>query len=162
METKEKFEDWIKQQSDCKFIHSYQIIAYSPDEKLGFFIKQAINDGRGSVKYIIAGAISDYGRLPRHNSTIYDAEISINYNTNHAILRENVVDPQHRGQGIGSLGLTYIKDFCESQNCAIITGFKHPVPNTQEEMDKLTRFYTKNEFEQCPNNKVQYCFCLAD
>lgn len=146
METKEKFEDWIKQQSDCKFIHSYQIIAYSPDEKLGFFIKQAINDGRGSVKYIIAGAISDYGRLPCHNSTIYDAEISINYNTNHAILRENVVDPQHRGQGISSLGLTYI----------------NPVPNTQEEMDKLTRFYTKNEFEQCPNNKVQYRFCLAD
>lgn len=99
---------------------------------------------------------SNRNQIPFHNSTIYDAEVNINYDTGVAILTDNVVDEKSRGKGIGSLGMTYIKDFCKAEKCICIDGFKRPVPNTEEEMIKLTHFYIKNGFEQLQNNEIRY------
>ena len=152
-----KFENWLKVRSSNKYSNYYKIVNYSEDNRLGFFIQYAINDIYSNiVRYTIKAAISCHGNIPDYNTTIYYAEIDIDYDTMEATLVDNVVKPGYQNCGIGSRGLDYIKDFCKSQGCKCITGKKQPVPNTEEELAKLTHFYDKNGFEQFPDNKIKF------
>lgn len=127
------------------------------DKKIGFYISYVLRDRYSNkVRYVINAAISQNDQLPNCNSTIYEAEIRIDYDNGAAWLSDNTVKENFQNQGIGSLGLNYIKDFCKSQGCKCITGKKQPVPNTKEELDKLTHFYDKNRFEQFSNNQIKF------
>lgn len=64
------------------------------------------------------------------------------------IIDNYVLHPEMKRKGIGSIGMSCIKQLADKLSCTQITGTKRPVPNTQEEMDKLTRFYAKNGFAQ--------------
>lgn len=127
-----KFENWIESHSNKEFVEFHRILDIEKsdkyDKKIGFYI----------------------------SSTIYEAEIRIDYDNGAAWLSDNTVKENFQNQGIGSLGLNYIKDFCKSQGCKCITGKKQPVPNTKEELDKLTHFYDKNRFEQFSNNQIKF------
>lgn len=153
----DKFENWLQIHSNIKYANLYKIVNFEDNKKLGFFIQYATKSSySNTVRYTIKAAVSCYGQNPNCNTTIYYAYIDIDYDTGKVILIDNVVNPGYRNHGIGSRGLDYIKDFCKSQGCKCITGKKQPVPNTEEELTKLTHFYDKNGFEQFPDNKIKF------
>ena len=75
-----------------------------------------------------------------------------------ANLVDNRVDKDKHRQGIGSLGLTYIKNILQDFGCKELSGHKNPIPNTPEEMAKLTAFYAKNGFGNLPGDNILYKF----
>lgn len=156
-----KFENWIESHSNKEFVEFHRILDIEKsdkyDKKIGFYVSYVLRDRYSNkVRYVINAAISQNDQLPNCNSTIYEAEIRIDYDNGAAWLSDNTVKENFQNQGIGSLGLDYIKDFCKSQGCKCITGKKQPVPNTKEELDKLTHFYDKNRFEQFSNNQIKF------
>ena len=159
---KKQLSDWVKQHSAKDYKEFYRVLNYpgytdEEDYQLIFYISEMKHGAySNSARCRINAIESNRNQIPFHNSTIYDAEVNINYDTGVAILTDNVVDEKSRGKGIGSLGMTYIKDFCKAEKCICIDGFKRPVPNTEEEMIKLTHFYIKNGFEQLQNNEIRY------
>lgn len=156
-----KFNEWVKRQSKEGFVDFGRIVDHpkNTNEKIGFFVKFALSDRYSDViRYTIKAGISYNDEIPNCNFTIYDTSVNINYSTKKAILLDNVVLLQYRGQGIGSLGLDYIKYFCKTQKCICISGHKNPIPNTPEEMAKLTAFYAKNGFENLPGDNILYKF----
>lgn len=88
----------------------------------------------------------------------YYADFNFYIDTKTAYLGDNVLDPYYRNRGIGSLGLDYIKSFLRALDCKTLTGIKHPIPNTSDEMAKLTAFYKKNGFQQLEDNKIAFYF----
>lgn len=79
------------------------------------------------------------------------------------IVDNYVKQPKMRHKGIGSIGMSCIKQLADKLNCTQIAGTKRPVPNTQEEMDKLTRFYAKNGFIQSgASNKILFDISTYD
>ena len=156
-----KFENWIESHSNKEFAEFCRILDIEKfgkyDKKIGFYISHVLRDKYSNkVRYVINAAISQNDQLPNCNSAIYEAEISIDYDDGTAWLTDNTVKEDFQNQGIGSRGLDYIKDFCKSQGCKCITGKKQPVPNTAEELAKLTHFYDTNGFEQFPDNKIKF------
>ncbi len=92
------------------------------------------------------------------NSKIYYAYLH-HYETSNTldIVDNYVMYPEMKGKGIGSIGMDCIKQLASKLNCIKIIGAKRPVPNTKEEMDKLTRFYAKNGFTQSDaSNKILF------
>lgn len=62
-----------------------------------------------------------------------------------------------RNKGVGSIGMDCIKQFADKLGCIKIIGIKQPIPNTHEEMDKLTKFYAKNCFiQRNTSNKISF------
>lgn len=151
---------WIQFHSNKEFADKYRIFRLNEDEEICFFIQYASRAYCSDyIMFTIAAAISDRGKLPYNNNTVYKAYVNINYDTGEASLSENSVNPELRNHGIGSLGLEYIKDFCKSQNCKSISGQKRPqIPFDEEEMEALTHFYIKNGFQQLPNDMIKYEF----
>lgn len=154
------FKEWVLFRSNKEFADNYKLIRLNEDEEICFFISEASHAYCSNhVTYKISAAISNRGRIPSNNRTIYTAYIDINYDTNKVFLSDNVVNPECRNKGIGSLGLQYIKDFCKLQNCKSISGQKRTeTPYSDEEMKILTHFYLKNDFQQLQNDMIKYEF----
>ena len=125
---------------------------------IGFFIFEKLsNDWRKIDTFHIRGFVcSDIGFSD--DGQAYVAYVNFSYDNKIAYLEDNIVDPYYRNRGIGSLGLDYIKSFLRTLDCKTLTGIKHPIPNTPDEMAKLTAFYKKNGFQQLEDNKIAFYF----
>ena len=110
---KKQLSDWVKQHSAKDYKEFYRVLNYpgytdEEDYKLIFYISEMKHGAySNSARCRINAIESNRNQIPFHNSTIYDAEVNINYDTGVAILTDNVVDEKSRGKGIGSLGMTY-------------------------------------------------------
>ena len=110
---KKQLSDWVKQHSAKDYKECYRVLNYpgytdEEDYKLIFYISEMKHGAySNSARCRINAIESNRNQIPFHNSTIYDAEVNINYDTGVAILTDNVVDEKSRGKGIGSLGMTY-------------------------------------------------------
>lgn len=150
------FRTWLQKQAFPGYQDYIHIYRFSPKDFVGFYVANALeNSYRQTTELMIRGVLLYDGILPRPNSFLYRAEIALHFSEKKAILEDNVVSPGFRRQGIGSQGLDFIKQLVVSSSpCTILAGVKHPIPNTQDEMDKLTEFYRHNGFHNISDNVI--------
>lgn len=125
----------------------------------GFYIPYAsVDEYRKRTSMTIRGVLCDERGVFSNRGWDYFADIDYFSDTKKPKLVDNQVDPCVRRQGIGSLGLTYVKDVLQNFGCKELSGHKNPIPNTAEEMKILTLFYENNGFLNLPENKILYKF----
>ena len=89
------------------------------------------------------------GYLTPSGNQEYFADLTFHEDDGWLEIADNYVKrPEMRNKGVGSIGMDCIKQFADKLGCIKIIGTKQPIPNTQEEMDKLMKFYAKNGFTQ--------------
>ena len=159
MAKSDDFTKWLSSNSvngytDCIQINVLKDSIYT----IGFYISEKLSDEfRHAHSFKIKGKLcSKYGFTP--NGCEYFADIEYNAPKQEVCILDNIVDPNYRRKGIGSLGLAYIKYISSLLHCKKILGVKQPIPNTSEEMNVLTAFYQKNGFKNLTNNKICYIF----
>lgn len=91
----------------------------------------------------------------------YFADLTFEITDNRLLICDNYIkDPQNRGKGIGSFGLTYIKNIASILKCKEIYG-KAQLPDSSDEkgLERLLTFYKKNGFIETDtkNHIVTYC-----
>lgn len=159
MKKPSEFAKWIQKHSIDGYSYLANIMPVAGTSYMvGFFICEKLSDKWRQVdSFTIRGFIcSDIGFSD--DGRVYVAYVNFSYADSMARLDDNVVDPYYRNRGIGSLGLDYIKSFLRALGCTTLTGTKHPIPNTPDEMAKLTAFYEKNGFQQLADNKIIFHF----
>lgn len=160
MAKSEFFENWLKTHSKNGYEDYVQIFPIKDlsTSCIGFHIPYKISDSYRHIdSFTVHGILcSEYVFSERRWE--YYADIDYNTKTNEARLVDNFVKENVRRIGLGSLGLTYIKQFLKTIGCREISGVKHPIPNSHEEMAKLTAFYQKNGFENLASNGILYRF----
>ena len=157
------FRTWLQKQAFPRYQDYIHIYRFSPKDLIGFYVANVLeNSYRQITELMIRGVLLYDGRLPRPNSFLYRAEIVLHFLEKKAILEDNVVSPGFRRQGIGSQGLDFIKYLVVSSSpCTILAGVKHPIPNTLDEMNKLTEFYQHNGFRNMADDVI-VCHLLTN
>lgn len=85
-----EFNKWIQFHSNKEFADKYRILKLNEDEEICFFIQYASRAYCSNyAMFTIAAAISDRGKPPYNNNTVYKAYVNINYDTGEAFLAEN-------------------------------------------------------------------------
>lgn len=156
----DRFEKWLLSHTKAGYEAYIQICPLKNSTRyIGFHIPYApVDRYNGKKSIVIHGILCDeYGSFSDRGWTYY-ADITYCPTTNVANLVDNRVDKDKHRQGIGSLGLTYIKNILQDFGCKELSGHKNPIPNTPEEMAKLTAFYVKNGFENLPGDNILYKF----
>ena len=159
MQNSDNFLAWIRSHSVNGYENAAQIVDVPNSKyKIGFYIYSEIaNNQRRLTSFTVHGLVySEFGFSYRGYE--YYADFCFYSETKTAYLGDNTLDPYYRNRGIGSLGLDYIKSFLRALGCTTLTGTKHPIPNTPDEMAKLTAFYEKNGFQQLADNKIIFHF----
>lgn len=84
---------------------------------IGFYISEKLSDEfRHAYSFKIKGKLcSKYGFTP--NGCEYFADIEYNAPKQEVCILDNIVDPNYRRKGIGSLGLAYIKYVSSLLHC---------------------------------------------
>lgn len=74
----------------------------------------------------------------------------------HLYIQDHMMRNEMKGKGIGSVGMDMAKELAKHLRCAYISGERKANPNTEEEREKLYRFYEKNGFQQSQNKDDLY------
>lgn len=159
MQNTTKFEEWLRNHSAKGQENEIRIVELNRTEfLLGFYITSKPEcDFRSDMKLIVKGVLCLPGHIPSHLKDYY-AELSFNTVSKKAFLYDNYVSDNCLRLGIGSAGLTYIKDTLRKMDCKSISGVKQTSGNTKEELAVLTSFYAKNGFQNLENNRILFEF----
>lgn len=126
---------------------------------IGFVISSSVNDlADGSYLFAIRGYLSPspcFGR-PDYFAQVTQSIHGLGSDVkNTLVLTENRVNTEIRRKGVGSAGLTMIKELAKHLRCSEVTGTKRvetfkfeTEEEVAEEYEHLTAFYAANGFEQ--------------
>lgn len=156
----EKLEKFIAWLNDLCTREKMQIcgirkITYGSDNQLSCYIGFVMHNrleltSQFTYKYSIMGYLStDMNQShAAYNADVYQ-RVSNLVETNTMHIEDNqVLCEDIKRKGVGSAGLTILKDLAKRLHCTQIDGTKVAKPDTPAERAKLTAFYAKNGFSQ--------------
>lgn len=150
-----KFFDWINDKcltGDARFCKIAQV--EQGNDYVAFFLTNSIQLNAIRTRYEICGYLSYTSNIRKPK--IYYADLTHYNDTNMLWIQDNyITSPNMKNKGIGSAGMSCIKNLAVQLNCEKIQG-KAQVTNVinKNEMDKLISFYSKNGFTINPANDI--------
>lgn len=149
----EKFIAWMNKEAtekQCQICGIKKInFKHSRNCYIGFFLSSKLEIiPKREYSYTVYGVLSND---PKH-SKIYKASLNQHLSEyplnieNYLEIGDHCVEDIVQRRGIGSSGLTTIKELAKHLHCSYISGKKYPLRDTKEEMAKLTAYYKKNGF----------------
>lgn len=145
----QNFAKWLNGRGVNGFEKFSKVIQIPNGEYVGFYIANVSSSAIGTTTfYKILGVWSMEGALPRrNNSSSISIDISVSKD-GRVELVDITVDEERRHIGLGSAGLSYLKEFLSftADGYTKIYGHMCPDKKTPEGYAKLAAFYRKNNF----------------